>query len=154
MTLTEYLRDHPAKPIRLYRPHPKDWYGETKRYLYRVKDCERRVWALRKRCAELDAVDAPDEDLVLYRDELHKRLGKAEQDMQGVTGEVTELLAGLPDANQRAVMVERYLHRASWKRIAAKLDIPVSEVLAYHQSALPILKRALSAQSNGCTGHT
>ena len=154
MTLTEYLRDQPAKPIRLYRPHPKDWYGETKRYLYCVRDGARRVGALQKRCAELDAADAPDEDLILYRDELHQRLGKAEQDMQGVTGEITALLADLPNENQRAVMTLRYLHCAVWKRIAEKLRIPVADALAYHQAALPILKRALSAKRNGCTGQT
>ena len=131
--------------IRLYKPHPKDWYGETKMYLYRVRDGWRKVGLLRRKCRKLDIGEGEEE--FLCADELHKKLEMAEQDMKVITAEVMDLISTLPDADQQTVMVRRYLYNETWKQISAQMNIPVSDVLEYHQTALPILKRALKNQS-------
>lgn len=141
--LDDFLQEHPVKPIRLYKPEAKDWFGETKRYLHRISDGERRTDLLRRRVELLDAVTDPDEELILYRDELHRKLEKAEQDMKRVTVEVMELIGQLPSVNQQMVMIKRYVDRRTWEETAAEMDMSVRAVQVLHGRALPKLKRLL-----------
>ena len=131
--------------VHLYRP---DRYGETKQYLYRVRDGCRRVGLLRRKCRAIERGTAPvDSDCA---DEFHRKLKKGEQDMENVTAEVMDLLSTLPDERQQMVMKKRYLKGRRWKEIAAEMELAESEVLAYHQKALPILKRKLKNASVIC----
>ena len=141
--LDDFLQEHPVKPIRLYKPEAKDWFGETKRYLHRISDGERRTDLLRRRVELLDAVTDPDEELSAYRDELHKKLEKAEQDMKRVTVEILELIGQLPSANQQIVITRKYVDQKPWRDIAEELNLPVRVVQMLHGRALPKLKRIL-----------
>ena len=133
------------KAIHLYRPHPKDWYGETKQYLYRVRDGWRRVEMMRMVYEEVCS------DTGISPDELHRKLAKAEQDMERVTGEVVSLLNAIPDRNQRTVMTMRYINGANWDQISDAMGMPKDDVKRMHQTALPILKRVLNRIRE--TGH-
>ena len=95
-TLQSVLQEYPVKPIHLYRLQKKDWFGETKQYLYRVRDGERRTDLLQRRAELLDAITDPDEELIRYRDEVHQKLSRAEQEMKRVRVEVMELIGQLP----------------------------------------------------------
>ena len=143
MTVNDFLQENPVKPIRLYKPEAKDWFGETKRYLHRISDGERRTDLLRRRVELLDAVTDPDEELSAYRDELHKKLEKAEQDMKRVTVEILELIGQLPSANQQLVITRKYVDQKSWRDIAEELNLPVRVVQMLHGRALLKLKRIL-----------
>lgn len=145
-TLNDFIQEHPVIPIRLYRPDPRDWFRDVMVYLNRVTDCRRRVWLLRERAALLDEVADPDEDLISYRDEVHQKLGKAEQDMKCVRAEVTELIGQLYSEEQRTVFTRKYVERQSWKQIAWAMDQPVTAVQTHHAKALPKLKRLMVKQ--------
>ena len=113
LSLETVLREYPAKPIHLYKPEAGDWYGETKKYLCRVRDGQRRTEALRERAELLDSIDDPDKEFNRYRDETHQKLEKAERGMIIVTEEVRELIGQLPSTNQRTVMTKRYVDQLS-----------------------------------------
>ena len=147
-TLEEVMREHPAKPVRLYSPEKKDWFGETKRYLYRIRDGERRVELLRRRLELVDAIDDPDDDLVCYRDELHQKLCQAEQDMKRVTIEVMDLIGQLPSPAQQMMMTSRYVDHKNWRETAADMDMSVRTVQILHGRALPKLKRLLGLENS------
>lgn len=142
-SLKTVLQENPVKPIRLYKPEAKDWFGETKRYLHRISDGERRTDLLRRRVELLDSITDPDDDLILYRDELHKKLEKAEQDMKRVTVEILELIGQLPSANQQLVITRKYVDQKPWRDIAEELNLSVRVVQMLHGRALPKLKRIL-----------
>ena len=142
-TLEEVMQEHPVKPIHLYNPEKKDRFGATKQYLYRIRDGERRTDLLRRRVELLDSITDPDDDLILYRDELHRKLEKAEQDMKRVTVEVMEMIGQLPSVNQQMVMIKRYVDRRTWEETAAEMDMSVRAVQVLHGRALPKLKRLL-----------
>ena len=145
-TLNDFLQKHPVKPIRLYRPDPKDWFKDVMCYLNRPRDWQRRVNLLRMRAEVLDCVDDPDEDLARYRDEVHGKLSEAEQDMKRVRIEVTELIGQLPDADQQTAMIRRYMGFQSWKEIAWAMDTTSVIVQDHHAKALSVLKRVLVAR--------
>ena len=142
-TLQTVLQEHPVKPARQYNPHPKDWFGETKRYLYRARDGQRRVGLLQRRAELLDSIDDPDEELACYRNELHQKLNEAEQDMRRVRVEVMELIGQLPSISQQMVMTRKYVDLQPWEEIAADLDMSVRTVQMLHGRALPKLKEML-----------
>ena len=127
--------------VHLYKPNPHDWYGETKQYLYRVRDGWRKINLLRRKCRAIERGTAPvDSDCT---DELHKKLKKGEQDMEVITAEVMDILSTLPDERQQMVMAKRYINGKDWEIIAEEMALSRNEVLEYHQTALPILKRKL-----------
>lgn len=136
--------------LRLYKPHPNDWYGTTKQYLYRIRDGWRKVELMRRKYREImnqkcdDDRDKDTMDSMLSPDELHKKLDKAEQDMERVTAEVMSVLDILHDPDQRSVMVGRYIYNETWKNTAERMGMEITNVQKLHQSALPILKRNLS----------
>lgn len=142
-TLQEVLQENPVKPIRLYNPQEKDWFGETKRYLYRIRDGRRRTELLKRRAELLDSIEDPNEELIRYRDEIHQKLAKAEQDMKRVTVEVMEFIGHLPSVNQQMVMTKRYVDGQTWKETAADMDMAIRTVQQLHGRALPKLKRLL-----------
>lgn len=145
-TLNDFQQEHPVTVIHLYRPDPKDWYKDVMAYLNRVNDWRRRVGLLKSRVELLDAVDDPDEDLSLYRNEVHQKLADAEQDMKLVRTEVTELIGQLDCEVQRTVFMRRYVEWQSWKQIAWAMDLPVETVKMRHAKALPMLKRFMVQQ--------
>lgn len=149
-TLEEVMREHPAKPVRLYHPEKKDWFGETKRYLYRIRDGQRRVDLLRRRVELVDGIDDPDEDLTRYRDELHQKLSQAEQDMKRVTVEVMDLIGQLPSVTQQMMMTSRYVDHKNWRETAAEMGMSVRAVQMLHGRALPKLKRLLGLEESDC----
>lgn len=142
-TLQTVLQEHPVKPIHLYKPQVKDWFGSTKQYLYRIRDGERRTCLLQRRAELLDAITNPDEELTHYRDEVHQKLSQAEQDMKRVRVEVMELIGQLPSVNQQMVMIKRYVDRKTWEETAADMDMSVRAVQVLHGRALPKLKQML-----------
>ena len=145
-TLTDFLQEYPVVAIRPYRPDPKDWFKDVMLYLNRVNECRRRVELLRSRAELVDAVVDPDEDLIAYRDEVHKELSEAEQEMKRVRVEVTELIGQLDNEEQRTVITRRYVEWQAWKKIAWAMDQPVAAVQLLHAKALPVLKRQLVAK--------
>ena len=145
-TLNDFMQEHPVIPIHLYRPDPKDWFKDVMVYLIRLNDCRRKAGMLRERAELLDGVEDPDRDLVSYRDEVHQKLAKAEQDMKRVRIEVEELIGQLDSEEQRTVVSRRYVEWQSWRKIAWGMDQPVETVQMYHAKALPILKRLLVAR--------
>ena len=145
-TLNDFQQEHPVTVIHLYRPDPKDWYRDVMTYLNRVNDWRRRVGLFINRAELLDAVDDPDEDLSLYRNEVHQKLADAEQVMKRVRTEVTELIGQLDCEVQRTVFMRRYVEWQSWKKIGWAMDLPVETVKMLHSKALPVLKRLLIAQ--------
>lgn len=145
-TLNDFLQEHPVTPIHLYRPDPKDWFKDVMVYLIRLNDCRRRAGMFKARVELLDAVDDPNEELIAYRDEVHQKLEKAEQDMKRVRVEVKELIGQLDSEEQRMVVTRRYVEWQSWKKIAWAMDQPIETVQMYHAKALPELKRQLVAR--------
>ena len=139
-TLNDFQQAHPVTVIRLYRPDPKDWFKDVMVYLHRVNDCRRRVEEIRSRAELLDGVTDPDEELTAYRDEVHQKLVRAEQDMKRVRVEVTELIGQLDSEAQRTVFTRRYVEWQSWGKIAWAMDLPVETVQMHHAKALPKLK--------------
>ena len=142
-TLNDFQQAHPVTVIRLYRPDPKDWFKDVMVYLHRVNDCRRRVEAIRSRVELLDGIIDPDEELIVYRDEVHQKLARAEQDMKRVRVEVAELIGQLDNEEERTVITRRYVEWQSWEKIAWAMDLPVETVQMYHAKALPKLKRLM-----------
>lgn len=142
-TLEEVMREHPVNSIHLYNPEKKDRFGATKQFLYRIRDGERRADLLRRRANLLDAITDPDAELIRYRDEVHKKLSRAEQDMKRVRVEVMELIGQLPSVNQQMVMTRKYVDRRTWEETAADMDMSVRAVQVLHGRALPKLKQML-----------
>ena len=145
-TLNDFQQEHPVAVIHLYRPDPKDWFKDVMVYLNRVNDCRRRVEVIRSRAQMLDDVADPNEGLSAYRDEVHQKLARAEQDMKRVRVEITELIGQLDSDEQRIVFTRRYVEWQSWKNISWAMDLPVETVKMLHVKALPKLKRLLIEQ--------
>jgi hypothetical protein len=145
-TLNDFLREHPVTVIHLYRPDPKDWYKDVMAYLSRVNDWRRRVGMLKASAELLDSIEEPDEELSVYRDEVHLKLVDAEQDMKRVRAEITELIGWLDNEEQRTVFTRRYVEWQSWNKIAWAVDMPVETVKMLHAKALPKLKRLMVKQ--------
>ena len=146
-TLEDFMREHPVKPNKCYRPQARDWFGEIKQYLYKVRDGERRVDALRRRAELLDGIADPDVELTVYRDEIHKKLINAEQDMKRVRVEVMEVIARLPSITQQKVITKRYVDSQSWEQTAVEMGMSVRDLQMLHGRALPKLKRVLESRA-------
>lgn len=114
-------------------------FWKTKKYLHRIRDWQRRCGLLEQR---IDLREDGDTDT------LDQELREAEQMVNGVKIEVTDMIAKLPDVNQQLVMTERYVNLKTWERIAEEMNTSVRIVQKIHGKALPVLEELIGASAS------
>lgn len=141
-----------------------DRFRDVKRFLFRVKDCRRRVELLETRIGyRIDSIEARGvtyeeripasrdysgssvENIVMAISGLEDELREAEQAYADARVAVSDLVASLEDVNQQAVVTRRYVKGESWEKIAQDMGMSVRKVQRLHGKALPLLQETLSA---------
>lgn len=116
-------------------------FWKTKQYLHRVRDEIRRCTLLEQRINlrlhDSDGSEFPDTN------ELDDELLNAEERVNNVKIEVTDLISKLPDVNQQMVITERYVNLKTWERIAQEMCTSVRIVQKIHGRALPLLEKLI-----------
>lgn len=114
----------------------EDRFWKTKKYLFQIRETDRKVELLERRIGMREDAD-------LNADDLRRELSETEQDAKAVTIEVTDMISRLPDVNQQMVITKRYLDNLAWERIASDMDMPVRAVQKLHGRALPLLQEMI-----------
>ncbi len=114
----------------------EDRFWKTKKYLFQIRETDRKAELLERRIGMREDAD-------LNADDLRRELSETEQDAKAVTIDVTDMISRLPDVNQQMVITKRYLDNLAWERIASDMDMPVRAVQKLHGRALPLLQEMI-----------
>ena len=133
----------------------EDRFAEVKKFLYRPRDCERRLRQIEDKIADKrasigargmnldeyipsghDYTGSSVENAILALTDLESRRKKAERACHEARAEVTTMIAQIKSENQQKVLTGRYLDGLSWQEMADVLDTNVRNAQKLHGRAL------------------